>query len=240
MKFIEKDIRNEPESLRIYRNTTENPTFDGLNKTDVRLSLLKEQGHICAYCMNRISIDLSAFYKPQVEIEHYKSQENFPKDDLNFMNMLGVCNGTIRRNEIIEHCDKSRKFDVNGNTSSYEFEKLNPTKRQNSELLITYDMNGKIKSVSNDAIVEEELNRFLNLNNKYLIEYRIDARDKARNQFENENPRMLGRRWTKDKFDRVIEKYKAKNSEGRYKPFCQYVIWYFELLKTKNKYSSTE
>ena len=242
MKFIDKDIINEPESLRVYRNTTPNATYKGFgNTSDVRLALLNEQGYICAYCMKRISLELNDYYKPQIEIEHYKSQENFQDEGLNYMNMLGVCNGTVRKeSEFVGHCDKSRKFIENGKTHSWEFQKLNPTKKHLSESLISYDLNGKIKSVNNNKEVENDLNEFLNLNNKYLIEYRRDALDRARKLFEKNNPKKADKRWNKKMFDKEIEKYKSRDKKGMYKPFCQYIIWYFEFIKTKNKYLTKE
>ena len=56
MKHILKN--NEPTSLRIYRDSTPNATYTGFpSKKDIQESLLDEQGHICAYCMQRISLD---------------------------------------------------------------------------------------------------------------------------------------------------------------------------------------
>ena len=43
----------EPVSLHLHRNTF-GADFDGLDKTELRKSLLAEQGYLCAYCMKRI------------------------------------------------------------------------------------------------------------------------------------------------------------------------------------------
>jgi len=247
MKYIKKELKNEPSDLKEYRNTTENASYEGFsNRKNLQLALLKEQGYICAYCNKRIGLELNENFKPQIEIEHYKSQEksklNQDKDDLNYRNMLGVCNGNSNGTK---HCDKSRNYLVNGKTHSIEFKILNPTKKNLSENLISYSLTGEIKSKTNNEDVEHDL-KILNLNNKYLIDYRKDALDKARLQFEKENPRKANKRWTTEMFDKEIEKYKSKHlnnidNELKYKPFCQYIIWYFEdVLKQNPKYSTKE
>ena len=68
-------------------------------KDRVRKSLMKEQGHLCAYCMRRIpdnrileeDIDLSDVY-----IEHWKarSAEDITENKgLDYNNLLAVCSG---------------------------------------------------------------------------------------------------------------------------------------------------
>ena len=54
MILIKKKL--EPHSLTEYKQTI-NASFDNLPseiKDDIRKSLLKEQGYICAYCMKKI------------------------------------------------------------------------------------------------------------------------------------------------------------------------------------------
>ena len=220
MKYIKKE--QEPLELKNYRENTPNASYDGVpDKKLLRQQLLEEQGYICAYCMQRISLDLNKNHKAKIEIEHYLSQKNFPEGDLNYQNMLGVCNGISNG---IEHCDKSKK--------DFNLKILNPLKVQSSENLIDYTLKGQIISKSNNLDVKNDVNSILNLNNQQLIQFRLDALDKARKDFIRRNPKKL---WTKKLFDNEIEKYKTK-VKGKYKPFCEYIIWYFELLKKKNKY----
>ncbi|MCD4794847.1 MAG: TIGR02646 family protein [Bacteroidales bacterium] len=235
MKYIKKDIKNEPQDLKKYRETTPNASYSGFpSKENLRLTLLKEQGYLCAYCMKQISAEINNYYKPKIEIEHYKSQENFPKEDLNYKNMLGVCNGV---SNTIEHCDKSRKYIKNHKTHSLELKRLNPTIKRSSEELITYDLNGKVLSKSNNADVENDINDVLNLNNKYLIDSRNDALDKAKEDFRKENPKKRNKPWTVKMFDDEIEKYKLKDKAGKYKSYCQFIIWHFTLQKNRSKYN---
>lgn len=52
MILIEK--QSEPQSLQKHRNTP-GADFDGMDKAELRLYLLQEQGYLCAYCMKRIN-----------------------------------------------------------------------------------------------------------------------------------------------------------------------------------------
>jgi uncharacterized protein (TIGR02646 family) len=88
MKHITKG--QQPSSLTAKRST-KGSTYDGPQK-DWQEALLAEQGHICAYCMRRISLDRKNG-KPCIEIEHYLSQKLHPKLNLRWKNMIGVCNG---------------------------------------------------------------------------------------------------------------------------------------------------
>ena len=234
MKYINKNIKNEPETLRIYRETTPNASYNGFVDTDKLLknALLEEQGYICAYCMKRISLDLNEYIKPKIEVEHYKSQENFPEEDLNYKNMLGVCNGNSGG---LKHCDKSRDYIKNGKTHSLELKRLNPILKKNSEDLITYTPHAEVISKSNNSDIEDDINKILNLNNEELIQYRKYALDKARKQFKENYPKKQNKTWNIKMFNKEIEKYKTMQ-DGKYQPFCQFIIWHFEQLKKRKKY----
>lgn len=65
MIYIKK--RTEPKSLVEHR-CTPGATFDGLDKTELRECLLKEQGYLCAYCMKRIHDE------KDTKIEHYRAR----------------------------------------------------------------------------------------------------------------------------------------------------------------------
>ena len=105
MKYIKKE--KEPKILKEYRESTPDASCTGFIDTDNRLkkSLLSEQGHVCAYCMQRINLKKSSG-KPKIEVEHILSQKDKSKKDLDYKNMLAVCNGNLGGEE---HCDKSKK-----------------------------------------------------------------------------------------------------------------------------------
>lgn len=69
MKQINKN--QEPQSLQEHRLKWFADYDNYLQKEELRESLLKEQGHICCYCMQRIK-------KDKMKIEHWRSQDEYP------------------------------------------------------------------------------------------------------------------------------------------------------------------
>ena len=59
----------EPQAWRDFRNT---PGVSYEAKPQLRDALIREQGYICAYCMQRISLE------GETRIEHIKSRHNHP------------------------------------------------------------------------------------------------------------------------------------------------------------------
>jgi len=222
MKYIEKLPKNEPISLKLYRNTTPNKSYSGYqHPVDLKTSLLKEQGGICAYCMQRISLDLNEKFKPKIEVEHIKSQINHPAKSLDYNNMVGVCNGNVGGKE---HCDKSKK--------SNDLKKLIPTDR-NCENLITYSRSGEIKSKSNNREVVKDLNEILNLNNQNLIDNRKLTIDLIVDNIKKKHPNTA---WTKRIFEKEIEFYESRNRNGEYFEFYNYIVWFLNELKRSPRY----
>lgn len=141
---------------------TPNAVFDGLNsnngKTELRESLLEEQGYICAYCMSKLTGD------GDVKIEHFipRNKEN----ELKYKNLLAVCLGNEGHPLKEQHCD-TRKGD-------HRLEFIDP---QNEYVIkkIKYKRDGTI--YSDDVGINDELNQYLNLNypNGYLKRNRRNA-----------------------------------------------------------------
>ena len=71
-----------------------------------------------------------------------------------------------------------------------------------------------IKSNSNNTIVNNDINKILNLNNQNLIDIRKNVIDLA---ISNMDKRYPNRRWTQKNFEDEIEIYKNADSKGRYK-----------------------
>jgi len=232
MKYIKKG--KEPATLKKYRETTDNATYKGFGDTKnlLKEALLKEQGHICAYCMQRISTKTNNLHKPRIEVEHYLSQKKRPDLDLNYQNMLGVCNGYLSvekkesdsaSTEKNAHCDKSKK--------ELLLKKLNPLDN-GIERLITYDTDGTIIPVVKNKTVIQDLN-LLNLNDNNLKNFRRDAIDLAKEEMVKKYPT---KKWTKVLIQKEIDLWKAKDKNGKFRPFCQIAIWFWEQQKKRNRY----
>ena len=135
-------------------------------KNQVREALMREQGHLCAYCMRRIpderinkeDVDLSNVY-----IEHWQARSSERKrgenKGLDYNNMLAVCSGNEKAPEATgKHkrrfftCDKKRENAVL---------KINPLEAESIES-IYYSSDGIIKSFNSD--IDNDLNVRLNLN----------------------------------------------------------------------------
>jgi len=221
MKYIQKNI--EPSTLKKYRETTQNASYKGFVDTNQALkkALLKEQGYICAYCMKRISLKKNKFKKPSIEVEHFLSQKERADLNLDYQNMLGVCNGFLFG---VAHCDKSK--------AEVLLKKLNPLKPA-IEKLVTYSSDGQIQSVTNNTAVRNDLEQLLKLNNQHLVDARTNTIDHARELLKKKYP--IGT-WTKALIDKEIVFWKSKDENGRFRPFCQIAIWFWEQQKKRNRY----
>ncbi len=158
MIYIKKSA--EPRALHDYRKQI-GISFDDMDadvKTALRDSLLKEQGHLCAYCMRRIN------GSNDVKIEHYVARNR--ENELQYENLLAVCKGNEGQKYEYLICD-SRK----GN----EPLTINPLRMTDMQT-IYYTRDGRIHSTDND--MDEDLNQRLNLNcaTGSLIESRKTAR----------------------------------------------------------------
>ena len=163
-----------PKALEELKNSAKNENLSGKEayeklgnplKSEARESLMKEQGHLCAYCMRRIpdqritphDVDLSDIY-----IEHVKSRSDNSIPGymaLEYNNLLAVCSGNEkapetngRRKKRFLTCDKKR-----GNAELT----INPLDAKTIET-IYYSANGEI--LSTDEKISKDINIFLNLN----------------------------------------------------------------------------
>lgn len=235
MKYIEKKKQNEPACLKEYRTTTPDARYQsimGLNE-----ALMIEQGHICAYCTRRISLELNVVGKPKVEIEHILPRETHLNDELEYKNLVAVCNGKFGINP---HCDKTKKYDWKGNkkdgkiAGKVKLTKLFPTNK-NCEKLISFNQNGLIKSINSDEIVEEDILK-LNLNDEKIKGFRKNIIDATQKRIENSTKNRDGKTWKPNDFDKEIEFWTSKNSKGEYKEFFQIAVWYLGNRMTKPIY----
>ena len=126
-------------------------------KDECKKYLLQEQGYLCAYCMKSISLD-------KMKIEHLNPRHNCKTEDekLTNKNLVAVCLG-ITDAEI--HCDTNR-----GNLKPKDqLLSISPTMDNPNCEELTYFESGQIKSTNDNAIIENDLNKKLNLNCNPLI-----------------------------------------------------------------------
>lgn len=204
----------EPESLSHYRasigsarlNDPNADIFDSFSgKAKLRKALVKEQRGLCCYCLSRI--------RPcplEMKIEHWRCQQRFAAQRLDYQNLLGACKGNEGCAEQEQHCD-TRK-------ANKELSK-NPASLSHSiEALIKFETNGRISS--NDPQFNDELEAVLNLNLPFLVNHRketllgfLDFLGKGRMLKPAEWEKRLGE-WNGDSHSRELQ------------PYCQIVVQY--------------
>jgi uncharacterized protein (TIGR02646 family) len=202
MKYIRKG--KEPDSLTQHRLKPHSDYDNYKEKDNLRQTLLKEQGYICCYCMQRINMD-------KMKIEHWHPQSKLPDKQLDYKNILGACMGNEGQPEHLQHCD-TQKGD--------KIITINPT-NENCESFIKFSVSGKISS--DNELVNKDLNETLNLNQETLRKNREAVLDEAIKSFQK---RHAGQ-WTREILEREISRWSSSNN-GVYKPYCQIVVYYFQ------------
>ncbi len=221
MIYIQKGP--EPKHFLEYRHQT-NARFDDMDshvKAELREALLKEQGHLCAYCMCRIN------GAGDVKIEHLAART--PKNELDYHNLLAVCRGGEDGAIAARSCD-TRK----GNRPIF-ISPLNKTDMHR----IYYSNNGAIHS--NDHTQYEYT--YADQNGKYhngCSSPEQDLQERLNLNYKNGNP-MIGRKTALRKFQEMLHPYKDVKSKraflermqkfyaepkGYLEPYCGILRWY--------------
>lgn len=206
MKKITKS--QEPKSLLEHR-LQQSADYDNYpQKNELRAYLLAEQGYICCYCMQRIEDN-------KMKIEHWRSQSEYPDLQLNYNNLLGACEGNQGSPKHLQHCDTKK-----GNAVLT----VNPLDNvKNCEDLIKYHLNGEI--YSDDTVINDDLNKILNLNMQTLKENRKIVLDELVKKLISE--RAKGD-WSASMLNRKIQEWSNKQENGKYKVYCQVAIYYLK------------
>jgi uncharacterized protein (TIGR02646 family) len=191
--------------------------YDGPHFTEVkekiRISLLAEQGYLCAYCMQRIS-------EGSMQVEHWQCQRKFPERQLDYQNILGVCSGNQGQPEYNQICDTRKgKSDLCFNAAN---------NAHHAQLEIHYTRNGKIYSLN--AKFNAEINRILNLNWYRLMQNRKSVWDGITDGLARKN-----RTWTRPRLQKIIDTWSLPNAEGKLNEYCDVAIYYLgkKLKRTK-------
>lgn len=120
-------------------------------RNDLKQSLLREQGFLCAYCMSRIS-------EASMKVEHVMSRSEHPESALSHANMLACCNGGESGPGHERHCDTSK------GGRSLSWSPARPEDRVQED--IWYDSDGGMHS--RNAVIDGDAERILNLNSPRL------------------------------------------------------------------------
>lgn len=206
--MIKINKSSAPTSLIEYKRTV-NASFDNLPsdvKQEIRNSLLKEQGYICAYCMKRINNE------NDTKIEHYIPRNS--ENDLDYLNLLAVCYGNEGFSKEIQTCD-TRKANLEIKIDPQDEVAMNT---------ISYTSLGIIKS--RNLRYENDINNILNLNCPigYLKSNRKAALDGLKEVLHKKKVSLK-----KEHFKRIYENYiKEKELNGRHTEYVGILLWYLK------------
>lgn len=207
MRSVNKGV--EPHELAEYR-TRPNAEYDGPDFTRVkgrlRESLLEEQGHLCAYCMQRISAET-------MKVEHWHCQARYPGEQLRYQNLLACCKGNEGKPFCEQHCD-TRKGD-----DDILYNPANP--EHHNRLRIRVEGNGTIRS--DDTAFNGQINSILNLNYSRLQRNRkkvVESVKKGLNRNSEER--------SNTEVQRLIVKWNTPNTDGRLREYCDVATYYLQ------------
>lgn len=206
MRAIPK--QREPDELTEYRLKS-GAVYDGDAsftpvKAKIREHLLAEQGHLCAYCMQRIRTDT-------MKIEHWQCQDNHPDTQLDYKNLLGACSGNEGQPPKNQTCD-TRK----GN-ADLKYNPASPVHRIDNQ--IKYLGNGKLSS--DDQEFDQQLNTVLNLNYSRLVQ--------NRQKIVEDVIKLLGKKEgsrTPAQLRKILEHWVIPNGDGQLQPYSGVAIYF--------------
>jgi len=221
MRYIPKGP--EPRSLLTYR-LTPHATYAGLPqdvKEALRERLVREQGFLCCYCMQRIEPEAEG-----MKIEHWASQSNPSTHhrELEWKNLLGACKGGECSPQRQQHCDTHK-----GDTPIT----LNPTE-EGCERFVHFLGDGTIRS--DDSAINEDLDRTLNLNQARLKNNRKAVLDAFLQAMRRKYP--PGATWTDTAMRRELEGLRQPDANSRLTEYCQVPVYW--LMKRMGRHVGTQ
>lgn len=207
MKRIKK-IR-EPQDFTQWKiDNPDNHTWDAVDgniKRIVRGSLITEQGFICCYCEQKITID-------NAHVEHFLPQYQRPDLSLDYKNLLASCNGNDDHHKMGLYCahekDKHQYIEI-----------VSPLSRICEDRFIYY-FNGGIDQSGDDEVARITI-IVLGLKNSYLKSLRSAVIDTIfyEEVLVREGAMHRGNMLTLRKIQERAEIYLAKKDDESYNPF---------------------
>lgn len=194
----------EPREWKEYRNTP-NATYKSI--PELRDSLYKEQGYICAYCMRRIPCR-DPHSTENHKIEHIQCRNKYGIRSLDYSNMIMCCPGNIGGYRL--HCDSSKG---NQNISFTPFDDCF------IDTLSYGFKDGHIKS--SNKKYDQDINEILNLNNSLLKFNRKTTLEGVLYTLQKKN-------FSKSCITRILKKYESKDKDGKFLEYCGIVIYYLK------------
>ncbi|MEX1369041.1 MAG: TIGR02646 family protein [Nannocystaceae bacterium] len=215
---IHIDKGPEPRGLVEHRASPDSTYADFRSSKQLRAALLREQGSLCAYCMQRIR-DVPGGMK----VEHWYPQ-SLPaapragviapvaaRGPLDYGNLLGVCAGGEGQPRAQQHCDTHK-----GN----RLITIDPL--DHPERLLSYRIDGSIHATMDE--MQSELDDVLNLNVDKLRHNRKSAWDGVYAVLKQGGASAFRPRALRKQLDRLL----ARDSGGRRREYCGFVAFFLD------------
>lgn len=185
-------------------------TFEDAPKDELRLSLMNEQGGLCAYCMRRVSFTPGE--TTTTRIEHVKPRalsraEGKNEETMLYSNMVLCCDGDIDGSGNY-HCDRSKEDD----TISF-----NPFDKNVIDTISYSSKDGAIKSSNPDY--DKDLNEILNLNHPRLEANRLAV-------LKGLIIEIGKKKWKKKDIQDKLDYYSSRTSDGMLHAYCGVIRWF--------------
>lgn len=223
MRYIRK--AEEPDSLKAYKNLESEdwqPSYKGLDKDDLRKSLLEEQGHLCCYCMKRIRAGRS-------RIEHFLPQNTFREEELNYSNLFLACSVSEGLPPSQQHCDIIKgdklipKYISHPRCSAY----------------FRYNLDGEILPFGSYTSIKSCVRNYDRLNaEQKIVLSTIELLNLNTERLKSQRKAIiyeLFRRLDglgKERMEQEIRKYENRDDDGKFKSLCGVVLYFLnERLK---------
>lgn len=161
----------EPDELRRWKEieVPENLTYDNMPKAEVKRQMLAEQGHLCAYTMQRIETP------DECHIEHIvpRNQPNQPPHmDIDYSNLLAcIPSNTPGHRPPVDNLPYGAPKKAGTHVDESNF--VSPL-REDVESRFRYAADGSVTHVDNDGAAKNTI-EILRLNHGQLVELRKAA-----------------------------------------------------------------
>lgn len=197
-----KDFKSTKGREAHYKNDFSSDNADGTaRRQKLRGQLIKEQGHICCYCMKRIFLNNS-------HIEHFWPKAFFPHIDLEYNNMFASCNGDGVA-DFEGHCGHKKE-------DWWEKEMISPTDIT-VEGLFRYTADGKIHSAPRKPTT--------NIAREMIIQMGLDSYHLIRNRREAiQNSEFCDDEDYSSEDIRDFINYYSNKDSGTYVPYCMAIV----------------
>lgn len=214
--------------MKQYRKA-DNAYYGGCNKDDIRDQLLREQGHLCAYCMRRI-------YKESMKIEHWYPEDRMTDQEcLDFSNMFGCCPGHNPGDEGKQDtCDTHKKNTIiaikptnPAHIARIKYSSKDGAISSDTTQETVYFTSASGKIYEDVSTFQKDLDETLNLNEEahYLKQGRKQVLEAVKLVASK---KCKDKGWSRKVIQNIISKYQQVDENGCLKQYSGIIIWYFE------------